>query len=318
MPSLLLNSENARRLKSQIRSVYEIPSSHLSEAIASALGFRTNAALLTAISELPDTAITTTLNDEAFIARLSDLGHSLDREWRGFASFASEILSLDESDATERIYTGKKFCMVWNLWIAPDFTRVLAGKDSPPWVNHDVVDFDRLRSALADEFRFGPPVNIRLGNDTVDQTVVHGRELGGLSGPLGCEDFSEKLWAKAKLCKSTIVEIRQEWRGVQFMKDRRNAPPPVLIPIIVEAQDAEDNIIWGQSTKLILGMKSGSFDYPFLPQAQRSVNDSQGRLSPRLQKVLAEIFGIKYQPFVTFGIGATDPKPVWLNSIWGG
>lgn len=316
MPSLLLNSENVRRLKSQIRSVYEIPSSHLSEAIASALGFKTNAALLTALSESPDTAIATTLKDEPFIARLSDLGLSLDREWRGFASFASEILVLDKSESTHRIHSGKKYCMVWNLWIAPDFARVMAGKDSPPWVNHDKVDFERLRSALADEFRFGPHVNIRIGNDTVDQTVVHGRAHGQLPGPLGCEDFSEELLAKAKKDKSTIIDIRKEWREAHLLEDRRNAPPPILIPIIVEAQDAEDNIIWGQSTKVILGMKSGSFDYPFLPQAQRSEEDSEGRLSPRLQKVLAELFGIKYKPFVTFGIGASDPKPTWLKNIW--
>lgn len=66
--------------------------------------------------------------------------------------------------------------MVYNFWLAPNFERVLAGKAQQPYVNHDFVDFEYLLSVIADEFRFGSPVEIRLANDTIDQVTAHVRE----------------------------------------------------------------------------------------------------------------------------------------------
>lgn len=69
-------------LKKALRAVYpEISSSHLSEALASALGFRTHASLLAAVPTDTVEPHYVLLDDEAFDARLVALGHQSDPEF---------------------------------------------------------------------------------------------------------------------------------------------------------------------------------------------------------------------------------------------
>ena len=87
---LFSTRDSVRGLKVFVASkLPEIPSSHLSEALASAFGFRTNAALSHALKEADSIALPLP-NSSAFLARLADLGYpKIARGWRGFPNFLS-------------------------------------------------------------------------------------------------------------------------------------------------------------------------------------------------------------------------------------
>jgi hypothetical protein len=82
MTALVLTSDNHRALKrALIRALPRCGSSHLSEALASALGFGSNAALLVRVEQMtceafPEFAL---LDESAFKKRLADLGYDVDR-----------------------------------------------------------------------------------------------------------------------------------------------------------------------------------------------------------------------------------------------
>jgi hypothetical protein len=80
MTALVLTSDNHRTLKrALVRALPRCGSSHLSEALASALGFRSNAALLARMDQIagdafPEFAL---LDEDAFKKRLAELGHDV-------------------------------------------------------------------------------------------------------------------------------------------------------------------------------------------------------------------------------------------------
>jgi hypothetical protein len=315
MAYLTLTAPNLKLLKDQVRDAYKIPSSHLSEAIAAALGFASHAALNAHLKGLAGQSVSMPLFDSLFEERLRTLGSPI-QDWRGFDNFCSAAVMRDDEPGG-RFRHGSPFRMVYNFWIAPDFERVLAGKAKPPFVNHEHVDFEYLRSVIADEFRFGSPVEIRLGNDTIDQVTVHAREATRDSNLMKCHDFAKLLLDAARKQSSTIIDVRSEWEPLHQLKERRHAPPPILMPIVVESHDAEDGILWSQQARMRLGVFAANPENLMNPARQQRDDDHQGYLTDRLHKALAKCFNTPYLPYCLLDWAASDPLPAYYQGIAG-
>jgi hypothetical protein len=315
MAYLALTAPNLKLLKDQIRDAYKIPSSHLSEAIAAALGFGSHAALNAHLKALTGEPASRPLSDDLFVDRLRLLGSPI-QGWRGFAKFRSAAVTSDEETGI-RFKHGGPFRMVYNFWLAPDFERVLAGKAKPPFVNHDEVDFEYLRSVIADEFRFGSPVEIRLANDTIDQVTAHVREASGQAKLMKCLDFADLLLDAAGKQRSSIIDIRSDWAALHQLKERRHAPPPILVPIVVESFDAEDGILWSQQARMRLGVRAANPDFYMNPSRQQREDDHQGLLTDRLHKALAKCFNTPYLPYCLLDWAASDPLPAEFQGLGG-
>lgn len=313
MALFALSAPNLKLLKDQIRDAYHVPSSHLSEAIATALGFGSHASLNAHLKTLTGEPVSTPLSDDAFVERLATLGSPLPG-WRGFASFRSTAVTSDDVPRVKFKRNGP-FRMVYNLWIAPNFEQVLTGKAQPPYVDHDLVDFEYLRSVFADEFRFGSPVEIRVGNDTIDQVTVHCRQASRNVDLIRCGDFASRLLDAASKQTTAIIDIRGDWAPLHQLQERRHAPPPILIPIVVESVDAEDGILWLQQSRMWLRVKSANPAVFMNPDRLRSDDDDQGYLTVRLHKALAKCFGIAYLPYCLLDWAASDPLPADFQGL---
>ncbi|MCK1788643.1 hypothetical protein [Pseudomonas violetae] len=307
MAYLTLTAPNLKLLKDQVRDAYKIPSSHLSEAIAAALGFGSHAALNAHLKGLTGQFVSLPLFDSLFEERLRTLGSPI-QDWRGFDKFTSTAVMSDEEPGV-RFTHGSAFRMVYNFWLAPNFERVLAGKAQRPYVNHDHVDFEYLRSVIADEFRFGSPVEIRLANDTIDQVTAHVREATRDLDLMKCHDFAELLLGEARSQSTSIIDVRSGWKPLHQLKERRHAPPPVLLPIVVESSDAENGILWSQQARMRLNVRAANPEFLFNPSHKQSGDDQQGYLTDRLQKALAKCFNTPYLPYCLLDWATSDPLP---------
>ncbi|MBN3761023.1 hypothetical protein [Burkholderia sp. Ac-20365] len=209
------------------------------------------------------------------------------------------------------------FRAVFGLWVAPDFTSVMTGKAKPPHVNHSKVDFGDLAKALRELFAYGPHVRIRVANDTVDQVTVQHRngELSRARPPAGsirCDDFGRALLKSATSQEGDVVDVHRAWQPLHSYADRNFAPPPVLIPFVIEAADFEDAMIWHASAKPSLGL-------PFLPDAlqesllqSRGNTDStnfEGQLPKASRERMGRIFGCEYLPYALLDRLAMDAPP---------
>jgi hypothetical protein len=315
MAYLTLTAPNLKLLKDQVRDAYKIPSSHLSEAIAAALGFGSHAALNAHLKELTGQFVSMPLFDSLFEERLRTLGSPI-QDWRGFDQFRSTAVMSDDEPGTRFRY-GSAFRMVYNFWIAPNFERALANKAKPPFVNNEHVDFEYLRSVIADEFRFGSPVEIRLGNDTIDQVTAHVREATRDSNLMKCHDFADLLLGEARSQSTSIIDVRGRWKPLHQLKDRRHAPPPVLVPIVVESSDAEDGILWSQQARMRLNVRAANPDFLFNPSHQQRDDDQQGYLTDRLHRAFAKCFNTPYLPYCLLDWAATDPLPAEYQGLGG-
>ena len=204
------------------------------------------------------------------------------------------------------------FRMVWHLWLSPDFSRVLAGLDARPFVDHQEVDFQRLLDVLAHEFRYGEPVRIRVANDTVDQVTCHFRMARGDMLGMRCSDFAKMLLEEAHHDPATdVIDISRFWLSLHEIKHRRRAPPPVLIPFVVEGDDYEAVVIWSQQARMALGVRAASPISILQGHARPNYADQEGRLTQGLHEALHALFGVAYEPYALLDEGASDPKPQW-------
>lgn len=194
----------------------------------------------------------------------------------------------------------KPFLAAFGLMVTPDFSEVMAGRARPPHVNHDKVDFSKLQQALQELFPYGPG-QIRAVNDTIDQVTLHARF--GMVEPqtpeaaraikLGspqCEDFGKALIQVAKTQPEGVVDVRKAWQKHHCLPDRTFAPPPSLIPFLVETIDFEDAILWLNSTRPVLGLPPLQ---PFMGKAD-SV-EHVGRLPKSAQQALKAVFGCPFE-----------------------
>jgi hypothetical protein len=127
MTAIVLTENNLALVKSALREcLCEVKSSHISEALAAALGHRTHAALLAHIqsSDLQDPEIFV-LRDAPFLARLESFGFKPNDEERELGFF--EFINIKEKDvlintvcdrAYEYPYTSKRHKAWRNLMVA--------------------------------------------------------------------------------------------------------------------------------------------------------------------------------------------------------
>jgi len=202
----------------------------------------------------------------------------------------------------------KRFSAAMALWITPDFTEVEAGRRNPPYVNHSKVDFEAVAAFLSETFSYGPHVEIRAPNDTIDQVTIHSR-VDRSNGPtMRGEDFGTEMLRCARSTKGSVVDVRKAWRSLHVLKDRDSAPPPVILPFVVEARDFEDAMIWHANAMPILGL-------PFLPPQLRAIaglneeEERQGMIDVKTRQSLEEIFGCPYKEFALLDRMAMDKIP---------
>lgn len=217
-------------------------------------------------------------------------------------------------------FTHHPFKLAVGLWVTPDFKTATAGGKPPPRVNHSQVDFAALRDALIQAFPYGPPVEIMVPNDTVDQVTVHLRAgmVGGGTPDLEaaeCRDFGRALLACVKHEKKSVIDVREAWRGMHAapVLDRDFAPPPILLPFVVLANDFEDAMIWHANTRPTLGLP------PFDVLAAAMGNeapDGPGKMPSKLQANLRDVFGCPFEsaPALLSRL-ASDRIPVGMEGL---
>lgn len=171
----------------------------------------------------------------------------------------------------------------------PDFSDANAGRAEPPRVNHSQVDFAALHRALSELLPYGPPVEIQVPNDTIDQVTVHDRQGGRNGSTIRCEDFGAALLLCAKQDASRIIDVGKVWAPLHTLPDRAFAPPPVILPFVVTASDFEDAMIWMANAR-------PSLDLPMLDLITMTADadqeaDQNGTLPAVLLQQLKAIFG---------------------------
>lgn len=195
----------------------------------------------------------------------------------------------------------KRFRLALGLWVTPDFSAVMAGRAEPPRLNHDRVDFGQLRALLRKTFHYGPPVDILVPNDTVDQVTAHGR-LGMIPGVpaaatenlKACRDFGRSMLDLASSAADGVIDVRASWQQKhgEPVRNRKYAPPPSLVPFVVVADDFEDAQIWHASTRPLFGLKR--FDVMAAASGEEQSFEG-GRLPAGLAEGLEKIFGCPFE-----------------------
>ena len=96
MASIPLSASAVDALKKEVRRIYdERKSSHLTEALAAALGFNTHAALLAQLEAGSTDPLYGNLNEEKFDARMQALGYPSDPEFFFEDAKTPEMISTD-------------------------------------------------------------------------------------------------------------------------------------------------------------------------------------------------------------------------------
>lgn len=209
----------------------------------------------------------------------------------------------------------KSFNLVNSLWVSVDFADVIAGRAEPPWVNHDRIDFPALAELLTRSFEYGPPVRIRVPNDTIDQTTVHARmgvvplRPGQKRGDPSCSDFADTLLVASRKNTEDVIDVRQSWSPMHYLPNRAKAPPPLVLPFVIEAVDFEDAAISAASMLPVIGLPMPSF-FPEDEVARAKRQEQPGKLPAALRKGLEELFGCKFEPTAFLNRLASDPAPL--------
>lgn len=213
----------------------------------------------------------------------------------------------------------RKFRAVFGLLVTPDFSDVFAGRAAPPRVDHSQVNFLRLQSALKTLFPYGPPNTLRIPNDTIDQVTLHSRAglVPGLvdkakeSGSAECEDFGKALIAEAKKQEGLIIEVQKAWSRYHSLPDRNFAPPPNLIPFLLEMSDFEDAMLWFVSARTSLGLPMPNM---LSEKSQEQVQAQLlGQLPGAFRKELGLIFGCKFEKSAILTLLATSSVPGYFK-----
>lgn len=205
------------------------------------------------------------------------------------------------------------FKLALGLWINPDFSLVERGLAEPPRVDHSKLDYAALRAALRETFVYGPRVDLLVPNDTIDQVTIHTRAgMLGTQAPdlmaARCCDFGEAMLGCVSKAKDGVIDVRSAWGPLHALhvRDRTFAPPPMLLPFVILADDFEDSQIWQASCRPVLGLRP--FDV-FEPIREES-SDHEGRLPENLRQRLHEIFGSPFESMAMLGRMASDRPPI--------
>jgi hypothetical protein len=126
----------------------------------------------------------------------------------------------------------------------------------------------------------------------------------GLTGSPQCEDFAAELLNLAET--SVDLDIRAPWAELHALRNRRQAPPPVLLMFVVSG-DFDAVMVWSQQFRMRLGIRAADI----LKQIAGDVEDAdhEGKLPSGLAKYLGRTFAIPYKrECVVTGL-ASSPVP---------
>jgi hypothetical protein len=190
--------------------------------------------------------------------------------------------------------------LIYGLFLAPDFTPEMErGIEPPPYVDHDSIDWLALGRSLSNHFEFSKHgVTLRLADDTVDQVTIQMREFGVIQGPIDCKDFAEALLGKAEQTDDNPVPIQDAWRSLHHLNDRANAPPPVMMPLILEG-DHDDVRELVYTMMLRLRVKAAQHPEKLFSGEKLPEDFYQGYLPDSVRDLFASHFGIGYKPYAT-------------------
>jgi hypothetical protein len=118
MASISLTLNDIKQAKNAlISSLPGIPSSHLSEALAAAIGERTHASLLSRINNGTDNPEITFLKDEQFVLRLQKLGYQI--RWPGFDGIKSKSIIITNPPGADKLFYNSARNKAWrNMLVA--------------------------------------------------------------------------------------------------------------------------------------------------------------------------------------------------------
>lgn len=202
------------------------------------------------------------------------------------------------------------FRQVAGLWIAPEPAVPAPWRPGPrPCVDHDTVDYEGLVDFLARHFYCGESVVLRLPDDTVDPVAVHPRLRGGQPELDRCHDFAERLLHAAADVASPIP-VRHAWQALHRHKDRRCAPPPVLLMFLLEGS-FEAVTIWHAQASMRLGIRAA--DLSVLLSGDMKASDHDGQLTDELRAELERHFGVPYQRHCRLSKMVSTPPPAWAT-----
>jgi hypothetical protein len=216
----------------------------------------------------------------------------------------------------------KPFRMALAVWVAPDYSAVMAGRGEPPRINHSSVDFKALRGVLVEAFPSGPRVEIIVPNDTIDQVTVQTRagtvKLTGIAparseDELRCADFGKALLACVDTSVDGVANVRAAWKPFHArpVQDRDFAPPPTIVPFVVIAEDFEDAQIWQANCRPVFGLPV--FDVLAAALGQSQGDDKESKLPESIRQGLGKIFGTPFQSAGLLDRLAMDQLPSWVG-----
>ncbi|MGJ7490250.1 hypothetical protein [Variovorax sp. ZT4R33] len=202
------------------------------------------------------------------------------------------------------------FQLVAGLWICPELSEPMA------WcgrvrhrVDHDAIDYGALGDFLERHFYCGEPVALRMPNDTVDHVTVHPRLRSAQPESAKCNDFAEQLLHAAGDDQSPIP-VRHAWDALHRHKDRRRAPPPVLLMFLIEGT-FEAVTIWHAQASMRLGIRAA--DLSVLLSGEMKDSDHAGQLTDELAAELERQFGVPYQRGCMLAKMVSTPPPAWAT-----
>ena len=176
-----------------------------------------------------------------------------------------------------------------------------AGEEPPPYINHDEIDWTSLVGSFRSAFEHAlQRVTLRLADDTVDLTVIQRRLQGFDPGPIDCKDFGELLLVGSVNTRKSLIPIRSAWEPLQFIRDRSQAPPPVLIPLVISGPGTEVGICL-HSMRLLLGVRAAHDMMAAIATPPEELPDDfhQGHLPTGLLNTLEQAFGLPYESLCT-------------------
>lgn len=256
-------------------------------------------------------------------------GHSLPKDLRAIEKDCRAVLkdqaSLDTSWISDieasyktpskkppKVRQPERFAI--NLLIAPDFDaiqdRILSGQMQAPRVNMHTVNYSALADYLGETFNFKGS-RLRVPNDLLDQATLHTRALGIAKGDPEGHDFLRVLLNFAASSSDQVVDVRQGWRPLHHIQDRTFAPPPCALSMVMESHDYEDAAQVLVYMRMRVGITAGT------PQGMldRANATTEGRIGPKFQAFLQEMFGVGFKPFVAFTHPCFERVPNWANSL---
>lgn len=200
------------------------------------------------------------------------------------------------------------FRQVVGLWISP------AGGSVAPWraqlrpsVDYESIDYAGLTGFLETHFFCGEAVTLRLPDDALDHVAVHARLRD--APPALVHDFSEGL-LRASAAGESPIAVRHVWSGLHRHKDRRRAPPPVLLLFLIEGA-FEAVTIWHAQASMRLGIRAA--DLSVLLSGDVKPSDHDGRLTDELLAEFERHFGMQYQRHCRLSKMVSTPPPAWAT-----